>query len=93
MGKRVVIGLVAGIVALGMKFYNKSADAQDVKSHLVSVCADDARCVKAVEENFEACFESAYKLGGRRQAAYLESDQLVSCLNSRSGQPFFAARK
>ena len=93
MGKRVVIGLVAGIVALGMKFYNKGADAQDVKSHLVSVCADDARCVKGVEENFEACFESAYKLGGRRQASHLESDQLVSCLNSRSGQPFFVAGK
>ena len=93
MGKRIVIGLVAGIVGLGMKFYNKSADGQDVKSHLVSICADDARCVKSVEDNFEACFESAYKLGGRRQAAYLESDQLVSCLNSRSGQPFFAARK
>jgi hypothetical protein len=93
MGKRVVIGLVAGIVALGMKFYNKSADAKEVKSHLVSLCADDARCVKSVQDNFDACFESAYKLGGRRQAAHLESDQLVGCLNSRSGQSYFMARK
>jgi hypothetical protein len=93
MGKRVVIGLVAGIVALGMKFYNKSADAQETKSHLVSLCADDARCVKSVEANFDACFESAYKLGGRRQAAHLGADQLASCLNSRSGQPYFTAKK
>lgn len=93
MGKRVVIGLVAGIVALGMKFYNKSADAQDVKAHLVSLCESDSRCVKSVEDNFQACFDSAYKLGGRRQGARLETDQLVSCLNQRSGQPYFAAQK
>ena len=93
MGKRVVIGLVAGIVALGMKFYNKSADARDVKAHLESLCAADAACVKSVESNFEACFDSAYKLGGRHSAAHLETDALVACLNSRSGQPYFAARK
>jgi hypothetical protein len=93
MGKRVVVGLMAGLVALGMKFYNKGADAQDVKSHLVSLCADDARCVKSVETHVQACFDSAYKLGGRRRSAHLESDQLVSCLNSRSGQPYFAAQK
>jgi len=92
MGKRVLFGVLAGVFALGMKFYNKSTDSQELKSHLVSLCAGDSRCVQSVETNFEACFEQAYKLGGRRTSSHLESDEFVACMNNR-GATFFRVKK
>ena len=92
MGKRVLFGVLAGVVALGMKFYNKSTDSQELKSHLVSLCAGDRRCVQSVETNFEACFDQAYKLGGRHTASHLESDEFIACMNSR-GATYFRVKK
>jgi len=92
MGKRVVFGVLAGILALGMKFYNKSTDAKDLKAHLVSLCADNAQCVQSVDTNFEACFDSAYKLGGRHQASHIASDEFIACMNNR-GTTYFRVKK
>jgi hypothetical protein len=92
MGKRVLFGVLAGVFALGMKFYNKSTDSQELKSHLVSLCAGDSRCVQSVETNFEACFDQAYKLGGRRTPSHLESDEFVACMNNR-GATYFRVKK
>jgi len=92
MGKRVLFGVLAGVFALGMKFYNKSTDSQELKSHLVSLCAGDSRCVRSVETNFEACFDQAYKMGGRRTASHLESDEFVACMNNR-GATYFRVKK
>ena len=30
-------------------------------------------------------------MGGRRTASRLEADQLVQCLNRKSGEPYFSA--
>jgi hypothetical protein len=92
MGKRVLFGLLAGIAALGMKFYNKSTDSQELKARLVSLCAGDSRCVQSVDTNFDACFDQAYKLGGRRTASHLESDEFIACMNNR-GAAYFKVRK
>jgi hypothetical protein len=45
--------------------------------------------VRTVETHFDSCFESAYKMGGRRRASRLDADQLAQCLNSKGGQPYF----
>lgn len=91
--QKLAIGLVAIVAVLGMKFYNKSSASTEVKAHLVTLCHGDAGCQSAVDSHFEACFESAYKMGGRRSSSRLESEQLVSCINSRSGKPYFAYQK
>ncbi len=92
MGKRVLFGVLAGVVALGVKFYNKSTDSQELKTHLVSLCAGDSRCVQSVETNFQACFDQAYKVGGRHTASRLESDEFVACMNNR-GATYFKVKK
>jgi hypothetical protein len=86
-----VAGVVLGVaLVLGLKFYNKNAAAHDVKARLVEICEKDSACVAAVDKNFDTCFEQAYKMGGRRRSSSLESDKLVQCINSRSGEPYFA---
>jgi hypothetical protein len=90
---RVVVGLLGVALLFGVKFFNKSSDSRAIKARLVELCESDKRCVQSVEAHFEACFESSYKLGGRRKASHLEADELVQCLNRRSGQPYFASAK
>ena len=86
---RVIVAVLGVCAVLGMKFYNRSASASDVKAQLVSVCAGDAGCVRTVETHFDSCFESAYKMGGRRRASRLDAEQLAQCLNSKGKQPYF----
>ncbi len=90
MGKKLLFGLLAVAVALGFKFWNKSSSHDAVKTRLVQLCEGDAGCQRAVDQHFEGCFESSFKLGGRRTASHLETEQLVKCLNERSGTPHFA---
>jgi len=56
------------------------------------VCAGDSRCVQSVETNFEACFDQAYKMGGRRTASHLASDEFIVCMNNR-GATYFRVKK
>jgi hypothetical protein len=91
--KRLLVGLVVVAGVFGMKFYNKSSDHDEVRARLVELCAGDERCLGSVETHFEGCFESSYKLGGRRQSAHLDADGFVSCMNSRAGKPYFSARE
>ena len=58
----------------------------------MTLCAGNSRCVQSVETNFEPCFDEAYKLGGRRQASHLESDQFIACMNNR-GTTYFRVKK
>ncbi len=88
--KRLGIAVVAIAAVVGLKYYNKGAAHDEVKEHLVKLCEADARCEKAVATHFDTCFEESFKMGGRRQASRLEADKLVSCLNRRSGTPYFA---
>jgi hypothetical protein len=90
---RVVVGLLGVALIFGLKFFNKSSDSKAVKARLIELCELDKRCVQSVEAHFESCFESAYKLGGRRKSSHLEADQMVQCLNRRAGQSYFASAK
>jgi hypothetical protein len=89
MGKRLATGLVVVVAVLGLKLYNKRSSSQEVKAHLTTLCAGDAACASAVAGHFDACFDAAYKLGGRRRSSHLEGGQLVQCINTRSGKPYF----
>lgn len=91
--KRVLGAVVSIALILGLKFYNKNAAAHDVKARLVEICEQDSACVTAVDRHLEACFEQAYKMGGRRRSSRLESEQLVQCINTRSGEPYFSVSK
>jgi hypothetical protein len=91
MAKRLLAGLVAAAALIGMKFYNKASTHDDVKARLVELCAGDAECQAAVNTHFEACFESSYKMGGRRQSSRLDVDAFVKCVNTKAGQPYFVA--
>ena len=90
MGKRVAGALLGVVALLGMKFYNKASAHDDVKARLVALCAADGECVADVEKHYDACFDSSYKMGGRRTSSKLDVDALVRCVNTRSGVPYFA---
>jgi hypothetical protein len=87
---RLVVGLLGVTLVFGLKFYNRSSTASDVKAHLVQLCHGESGCLSAVEHHFDTCFEQAYKMGGRRQASQLQSGELVQCLNSRGRKSYFA---
>ena len=91
--KRLAVGILGVAILFGVKFFNKSSDGKAVKAQLIALCEGDARCTQSVEAHFEACFDSAYKMGGRRRASQLEAGQLAQCLNSRAGKSYFASAK
>jgi hypothetical protein len=93
MGKRLAGALLGVVAILGMKFYNKASAHDDVKDRLVALCEADAECVADVGKHYDACFDSSYKMGGRRTSSRLDVDALVRCVNTRSGVPYFAADK
>jgi hypothetical protein len=90
MGKRLAGALVAVVAILGMKFYNKASAHDDVKARLVELCEGDAACESAVAAHYDACFDASYKMGGRRTASRLDLGALVSCVNQKSGESYFA---
>lgn len=90
MAQKVIGAVIAIALVVGVKFYNKSSATAEVKAHMVKLCGGDAACEQAVGTHFEACFEQAYKMGGRRRDSRLEGGQLVQCVNSRAGKPYFS---
>ena len=87
---RLIGGIVVFGAVIGLKFYNKSSASSEVQAHLVKLCSGDAQCEQAVATHFDACFESSYKMGGRRTSSRLEGAELVKCINARSGKPYFS---
>jgi hypothetical protein len=84
------LAVLLGVVAvLGLKSYNKASAHDAVKQRLVAACEGESVCEGAVATHFEACFDSAYKYGGRRQASRLETGQLVECLNTHANRVYF----
>jgi len=84
-------GALIGVVALvGMKFYNKASAHDDVRARLVELCEGDEQCQTAVRTHYDACFESSYKMGGRREGSKLDVNTLVACVNSKAGEEYFA---
>ena len=93
MGRRLLGAAVAVAAILGMKFYSKASAHDDVKSRLEALCESDADCRADVEKHYDACFDSSYKMGGRRTSSKLDVDALVRCVNTRSGVPYFAVNQ
>ena len=87
--KRVAGAVIAIVAVVGMKFYNKASAHDDVRVRLVQLCEGDNACQTAVSTHYEACFDAAYKMGGRRQSSKLDLNSLVKCVNSRSGEEYF----
>ncbi len=90
MGRRLAGALLGVVAILGMRFYSKASAHDDVKARLVSLCASDTECVADVRKHYDACFEAAYRTGGRGASSRLDVDGLVRCVNTRSGVPYFA---
>lgn len=82
------LGLAAGLI--GYKFYSKSSEKSEVREQLEQICEKDADCLGSVSQHFEGCFESHYKLGGRRRAGGLDESAMVSCINGKAGKPMFS---
>jgi hypothetical protein len=87
---KVLGALVAVVAIVGMKFYNKASAHDDVQARLVELCEGDAACQTAVQKHYDACFDSAYKMGGRNQSSKLDLNTLVKCVNSRAGEEYFS---
>jgi hypothetical protein len=91
--KRLAGALVAIVAIVGMKFYNKASAHDDVQARLIELCGGDAGCQTAVRAHYDACFDAAYKMGGRRQSSKLDADALVKCVNSKAGEEFFSVNE
>jgi hypothetical protein len=90
MGRKLAAALVGVVAVLGLRFYNKASAHDDVRGRLVQLCAEDAECLAAVGQHYEACFDASYKMGGRRTSSRLDQNALVRCVNTKSGVPYFA---
>jgi hypothetical protein len=89
MARRLLAGLVAVAAILGMWLYTRSSTHREVEARLVELCADDAGCLAAVRQHYDACFDSTFSMSGRRQASHLDVDSLVKCVNEKAGKPYF----
>jgi hypothetical protein len=83
--------VMALTLILGVKFYNRSSTAKEVKPSLLAICGNDNSCTNAVDTYFQSCFNSSYDLGGRHRSASFDAQQLASCINNNSGTEYFAA--
>jgi len=88
--KRLAGALVAIVAIVGMKFYNKASAHDNVQAQLIQLCEGDDACQTAVRTHYDACFDSSYKMGGRRQSSRLDESTLVKCINSRAGEEYFS---
>jgi len=87
--KRLAGALVAIVAIVGMKFYSKASAHDNVQAQLIQLCEGDNACQTAVRTHYDACFDSSYKMGGRRQSSKLDESALVKCVNSRAGEDYF----
>lgn len=88
--KRLAGALVAIVAVVGMKFYNKASAHDDVQARLIELCEGDSACQTAVRTHYDSCFDTSYKMGGRRQSSKLDLNTLVKCVNSRAGEEYFS---
>lgn len=81
------------LILLGMKMYNKSDASSDVQEELIEICEMDETCENAVNSHFKKCFEQNYTMGSRRRGGRLDTNNLLGCINSRSGELIFTIEK
>ena len=88
---RFAFAIVGFSAALGFKFYNKSATAKEVKGEMMAICSTDSGCQNALKNHFKECFDSSFRMGGRRRSSSLDTVKLSSCINRNAGANYFAA--
>lgn len=88
--KQVVFGLIAAAALLGYRFYNKGQSHDAMKADLVKMCESEKPCVAAVNRHFDACFDNAYNMGGRRKGASFDQSQFLNCFNQKAGKTYFS---
>jgi hypothetical protein len=86
---KIVGGAVVVAAVVGMKMHNKGATEREARETLRNLCAGEAACLEAVETHFDACFESAYSMGSRRRSASFDGQEMVQCINTKSGVEHF----
>lgn len=84
--------LIAIGVVVGLKFYNKSSDHDDIRAQLVVLCESDKDCTAAVDQHFDSCFDDNYSLGGKRRSGGLNQEAFLSCFNTKSGKVHFSTK-
>lgn len=88
--KQAVMGLIAVAALLGYRFYNKGQSHDTIKADLVKMCEKEQACVSAVNRHFDACFDTAYSMGGRRKSASFDQNQFLNCFNQKAGKTYFS---
>jgi hypothetical protein len=89
-----LLGAVLTLATIfGIRVYNKHSAANEVRVKLEALCTGDSACLKSVEANFDACFEDAYSVASRKQDGPRVAQVLVGCLNQKSGEEYFVAKK
>jgi hypothetical protein len=91
--RRLAGAIVAIVAIVGMKFYNKASAHDDVQARLIELCAGDGECQAAVRTHYDACFDAAYKMGGKRQSSKLDANALVKCVNTKAGEEYFTVNE
>jgi hypothetical protein len=87
--KQLAGAAVVVVAIVGMKVHAKSEAKSEARQALAELCEGDSECLAAVDEHFDECFGKAFDLGGRRRAASLDLEEMVECLNDRSGVEWF----
>jgi hypothetical protein len=83
-------GLVGAVFA--WKMCSKSAEYDDRKREVYALCADDAACKQVVDKHFDDCFDDSFDMGGRKQAAQLDTHKFVRCVNEHAGEEIFGVK-
>jgi hypothetical protein len=90
---RLLGALLTLALVFGVRFYNKYSAAKDVKTRLTSLCEGDSACIASVDAHFDECFDHAYSVAEKKQGEQQVAQALVTCLNTRSDEPYFVASR
>lgn len=89
--KKFIFGIIGVCVLFGFKMYNKGQSHDTMRAELVQACDKEKPCIKAVNKHFDACFDSAYSSGSRREDSSFDQSRFLSCFNQKSGKTYFSA--
>ena len=87
--KKILIAIPIVAAVIGWQYYQKAQEAKETKAEMLTMCGGDAKCVAAVEQHEEACFDEHYRMGRRSQGVKME--EFVACVNERAGEQLFVA--
>jgi hypothetical protein len=88
---RLLGALLTIALVFGVRVYNKHSAAKEVKTKLTTLCEGDSSCIASVDANFDTCFEDAYSMAEKKSTEQQAAQALVTCLNTRSDEPYFTA--